>query len=222
MKIIRYVNSADLTVEFQDEYKFQTNATYNNFIRGIKNPYDISVSTRGYIGEGKHLSKIDDIVTPIYANWRNMLKRCYDESDRYLNPAYENCEVCKEWYNFQNFAQWYDENFYDCGEGRMHIDKDILVKNNKIYSPETCIFVPQRINMIFMTKGRKDDLPTGIRQNPSGSYTSHYNGVRYGTYETLDKAVAEHEKQKRIHIKEVIKEYGNKLPDKVINALLAW
>lgn len=222
MKIIRYVNAGDITIEFQDEHKAKVNTTYANFNKGIKNPYNITVSTMGYIGEGKYLSKINDIVTPIYAAWRNLLKRCYDESDRYLHPAYEGYEVCKKWHNFQNFGSWWEENWYDVGEGRMHIDKDILGNGSKLYSPETCIFVPQRINMIFMTKSRKDRLPNGIKQNTSGTYVAFYNGVQYGTYKSIEEAISEHDKQKRLHIREVTYDYGNKLPDNVISALLAW
>ena len=224
MKIISYNLCSDIQVEFQDEHKFVANTTYQNFKRKvISNPYDITVSTMGYLGEGKYLSKIDDIVTPIYATWRNMLKRCYDESDRYLHPTYENCTVDKGWHNFQTFASWYEENFYQINDERMHIDKDILIKDNMIYSPKTCIFVPQRINMIFMVKRRKDNLPNGIKHNKaSNTYTSYYNGIRYGRYKMLEEAVDEHDKQKRIHIRRVIEEYGNKLPDRVINALLSW
>lgn len=224
MKIIEYIDTLNIIVEFQDSHKYKINTTVSNFKRGnIKNPYDISVSTMGYLGEGKYLSKNNDIVTPIYATWRNMLKRCYDESDRYLHPSYKKCEVFKEWHNFQNFAAWYEENFYQVGNERMHLDKDILYKGNKTYAPDRCIFVPQRISMIFMTKTRKDNLPNGITHNKaSDTYVAYYNGIKYGKYKTLDDAVAEHNKQKRIHIKQVVKEYGNELPENVINALLSW
>jgi len=223
MKIIRYVNAGDMTIEFQDEHKVQINTTYANFKKGIKNPYDISVSTMGYIGEGKYLSKINDIVTPIYAAWRNMLKRCYDESDRYLHPAYENCVVDKEWHNFQTFAAWYEGNFYQVGTERMHIDKDILLKDNKIYSPETCIFVPQSINMVFMNKHRDvdSDLPNGINRCVGG-YRSMYNTKSLGVSKTLEEAIEKYNIEKRIHIKRLVEEYGDELPPRIRNILLNW
>jgi hypothetical protein len=74
-----------------------------------------------------------------------------------------------------------------------------------------------------MTKSRKDDLPTGIIHNKeSDTYVTHYNGVRYGKYETLEEAVVEYDRQKRIHIKEVAEEYKNILPSHVCEALLQW
>jgi hypothetical protein len=223
MKIIRYNTSSDITVEFQDEHKYQLNTTYGNFTKSINNPYDIRVCGKGYIGEGKYSYQNDNKVNTVYDIWKNMLRRCYSDRLRWKYPAYEDSEMIDEWLNLQNFCEWYFDSYYDVGDGsRMHIDKDILFKNNKLYSPETCLIVPQRMNMIFMTKSRKDDLPNGISHNTSGTYASYYNGKRFGTYKTLDEAVEEHNKQKRIHIRQVVEEYGNKLPQKVINALLNW
>ena len=62
---------------------------------------------------------------------------------------------------FQNFAKWFDDNKYEV-DGRLHIDKDILYPNCKIYSPETCLLIPQRINMLFLNKPNKRGLPNGI------------------------------------------------------------
>jgi hypothetical protein len=135
--------------------------------------------------------------------------------------AYKDCEVCSEWHNFQVFADWYENNYYDIGEGRMHIDKDILGKGSKIYSPDTCIFVPQRINMIFMTKARKDELPNGITKNID-SYTSHYNGKKLKKCNTLEEAINIHNEAKRNHIKQIAEEYKEKIPNRVYEALINW
>jgi hypothetical protein len=223
MMIIENLGYSKYLVEFQDNYKYRTEIYYQNFKSGnVWNPYDKTICGVGFIGVGKYKTGTSKKKTDNYRIWENLIYRCYGEKFRDSRPAYKGCTVCQEWHNFQNFAQWYDENFYDCGEGRMHIDKDIIIKDNKLYSPETCILVPQRINMIFMTKSRKDDLPNCVRQNPSGSYASYYNGKRYGTYRTLQEAVNEHEKQKRIHIIEVAEEYKNKIPLKVYEALINY
>lgn len=135
MKIIDYKNSANVTVEFQDEFKYEITTTYNNFKRKvIKNPYDKTVCGVGYVGEGNYLTKRNHRPTVQYTDWSHIIIRCYKEKERKLHPAYENCTVCNEWLNFQTFAKWYDKNFYDIGHGRMHIDKDILHKGNKVYN----------------------------------------------------------------------------------------
>jgi hypothetical protein len=223
MKIIEYTNTASAIIEFQDEHKYTTNTTYQNFKIGkIANPYDKTVFGIGCLGVGGYMAKVNNKLTDEYNSWKNLLARCYSDKYRYLHKTYEDCYMCDDWLNFQNHAAWYYENWYDVGEGRMHIDKDILIKGNKLYSPETCLIVPQRVNMMFMTKGRKDDLPTGITKNTSGTYVSCYNGKRYGTFKTLEEAVKEHDKQKRIHIKKVVEEYGNKLPPQIQEILLKW
>ena len=221
--IVKYNKSSNIEIEFQDEYKFITNTTYANFKRGyIKNPYDKSVCGVGYIGVGKYKSKVGGDLTPAYFTWKNMVHRCYDEDHRYLNITYEECYMCNEWLNFQTFAKWYEDNFYDVGEGRMHIDKDILIKGNKLYSPETCIIVPQRINMIFMSKANKWNLPSGISMSKTGKYITSYNGIHLGTIDTLNDAIITHDTEKRKCIKEIVEEYGNKLPSTVSGALLSW
>ena len=71
-----------------------------------------------------------------------ILERGYSKLWKEKHPTYENVYVCEEWHNFQNFAKWYYNNYYSINEERMEIDKDILYKNNKVYSPDTCIIVP--------------------------------------------------------------------------------
>lgn len=225
MKIIKYIDSAKILIEFQDEYKYKTYTTYGNFKKGsIINLYSKTVCGVGYRGMGKHISHIGIKNTPIYETWKSMLIRCYSEKDRYLHPAYAECTVCEEWHNFQNFADWYENNFYDIGDGtRMHIDKDVIVKGNKIYSPETCIILPQRINMIFMEKAKKRDmdLPNAIYRCVKG-YKASYNGKSLGVFKTLESAIEAHDKEMRVHIKQVARDYKDRLPPYIYDVLLKW
>lgn len=225
MKIVEVINKNEIVVEFQDEHKVKIKTTFNNFKRGsIKNPYDITVYGVGYFGEGKFKAGENAIKCKEYNSWIVLMRRCYDKEYHKVHPAYKDCYVCEEWKCFQNFAQWHENNFYNAGEGRMHIDKDILYEGNKEYSPDKCIFVPQRINMIFMErKNRKYDLPTGVSySNNRQKYTVFYNGVYQGMYSTLEEAIEIHAKEKRKHIKQVAHEYKNRLPQKVYDALINW
>ena len=166
MKIIEYNSSSNIVVEFQDIYKFRTNAIYQQFENGeIKNPYDKVIFNVGFIGKGKYNSKNNGY---IYNVWRKMLQRCYDAYCINKNLSYINCYVCKEWHNFQNFARWYEENEYNCNNEKLELDKDILCKGNKIYSPKTCMLVPKRVNSLFVKQRRhRGEYPIGV------SY--HYN-----------------------------------------------
>lgn len=226
MKIVRYNKTDDMTIEFQDEHRVTVNTWYRKFIIGqIKNPYDKTKYGVGYIGVGRHKSRYDSITqNPYYTTWTYMLERCYSEKLRYKHPTYDDCYVCDEWHNFQIFADWCEINYYSTHDNkRMHIDKDILVKGNKIYSPEACMIVPQRINMMFMTKTRSVDvdLPQGIRRYRN-VFMSEYNTKYLGAYKTIEEAIEKYMVEKRIHIKEVADEYKDKIPPKVYNALLEW
>lgn len=151
MKIIEYKNANNIWVEFQDKHRAKVCTTYNNFKKGeVKNPYHPNVYGVGYYGQGKYKSSINGKPTKVYNHWRDMLRRCYDPY--YLNkePTYIDCYVCEEWHNFQNFSEWFYKHYYEIPNERIELDKDILFKGNKIYSPETCILVPQRINTLFI------------------------------------------------------------------------
>jgi hypothetical protein len=83
MKIIRYKSSSDITVEFQDDYLYKINTSYQNFKRRcISNPYSRSVFGVGYIGEGTHPNFVNGKNTPPYITWKDMLLRCYYEKTR--------------------------------------------------------------------------------------------------------------------------------------------
>lgn len=113
-----------------------------------------------------------------------------------------------------------------CRSQRMHVDKDILVKGNRIYSPDTCIIVPQRINMLFMERRNKriydTDLPIGITKTQSGKFHAEYNTKRLGNFETLVEAIDVYSKEKEDCVHRIAEEYKNEIPEKVYNALIKW
>lgn len=223
MKIIKVLSWDKVLIQFQDDYKFEKEVFYNNFNHGtVKNPYDRIILGHGYIGVGKYKATVNGKITKQYNAWSNIILRCYSDKHRYLFEAYPDCEICEEWCNFQVFAKWFDDNYYPV-EGRLHVDKDVLVYGNKIYSPDTCLLLPQRINMIFMTKPktRDADLPNTIHRCKSG-FQASYNGKSLGIFCTLEEAILAHDDKKRIHIKKVAEEYKNKVPNKVYEALIRW
>ena len=81
--------------------------------------------------------------------WENMKQRCYSEKYQQKYPTYKNVTMCKEWESYDNFKKWFDDNYNAETMRDFVLDKDILSENNKIYSPETCCFVPQSINSLF-------------------------------------------------------------------------
>ena len=112
------------------------------------NDADYRVVERITVGyeDGKQKQKLA-WMCPFYQRWVNMLKRCYSEMYHKRHPSYKNCYVCQEWLTFSNFKRWVEkENWKD-----KHLDKDILFPGNKVYSPETCVFVDAKVNT-FLTE----------------------------------------------------------------------
>ena len=154
-KITEYNNHKDIKVEFENG--FICNTTIYCISQGnIKNLLKPSIYNKGFIGNGEYKRNNNKSA---YNKWIGMLSRCYNSNYHLKHPTYKDCEVCEEWLNFQNFAKWFNENYIE----DFHLDKDVLFKNNKIYSPETCCFIPNEINILFIKpKINKYNLPTGV------------------------------------------------------------
>lgn len=95
---------------------------------------------------------------PIYSVLVDMIKRCYSSNHLAACPWYEGCSVCDEWLTFSNFRRWMIQQDWEGKE----LDKDLLVDGNKLYSPETCIFVDGVINGFLVNrKNHRGDYPLG-------------------------------------------------------------
>lgn len=197
MKIVEYNSSSDIIVEFQDEYKYRTNTIYANFKSGsIRNPYYPSIYGIGITG-CKYPTKINSASTKEYLAWIDMLKRCFIEKTKNKQPSYKEVECCKEWLNFEVFCDWlHSQPNYDKWKNgyRWAIDKDILVKRNKVYSPETCCLIPQNVNCLFLKReAERGKYPIGVRYREEGFLAVCRNpflnkAVEIGNYSTPEKA----------------------------------
>lgn len=224
MKIIAYRSYTDMDIEFLDEFHYiKIHQTYSNFIKGqIKNPYDKTVYGVGFIGVGKHKVAINKVATPVYKAWSGMLERCYSKNMKDRNGTYYHIStVCDEWHNFQIFGDWYESNKYEVNE-RLHVEKDILFPGNKIYSPDTCLLVPQVINTLFINKSNKRNLPNGIIKCSKGRYLAKYNQIELGVYDSVEKAYDVYAKEKKKNIIDVADQYKEIIPLKLYDALLRY
>ena len=148
-----------------------------------------------------------------------MLQRCYDPKFHKKRPTYKGCSVEDYLLNFQHMGKWIEENYYEVPGEKMHLDKDILCKGNKIYSRDTCIFVPERINLLF-TKcdNRRGDSPIGVTPRESGIYqvfcsNGYGKNINLGIYSTKEEGFQVYKEYKEKVIKEVIDSYEGKIPE---------
>lgn len=177
---------------------------------GVGNRGDYLINTRG---ERLHSFDI----------WYKMLARCYSCKKEY--STYKDCTVCKEWLFFPTFKKWYDINYV---EGYA-LDKDILLKGNKIYSPQTCCFIPIEVNSLFTKNNiRRGDLPIGVKRKGKHKYEASLsinNNLKYlGSFCTVNEAFNAYKKSKEENIRKIATElyFSNKIAKKVYNALMNY
>jgi hypothetical protein len=229
MKVISYYRSDDVWVEFVDTGN-KVHTEWRHFYEGnVRNVYDKSVFGIGYLGEGKYKTRENSKHTHQYSIWTNMLNRCYNEKFHKKQHTYIDCTVSDEWHNFQNFAKWYDANFYQIQGEKMELDKDILIKGNKVYSPETCLFVPQNINKLFLKRdSARGNFPIGVSHEvKTDKYVvtlSNSKGkvYRIGTYDTPEKAFIVYKNDKEKLIKGIAYEYKNQIPLILYNTMVNY
>ncbi|QGH73811.1 hypothetical protein [Vibrio phage vB_VhaM_VH-8] len=226
--VVDYVNSENVTVMFLDKYGHTKTTRAGNVTRGcVSNPFYPTVYGIGYLGVGKHKTKENKVRNKVYTLWKSMLERCYSESFVLKNPTYEGCTVCEEWHNFQVFAEWYcAQEFGGIG---YDLDKDILSKKVKIYSPETCCFLPKEINTLFNeNKASRTNMPQGVYLNKkTRSYTARLSigaGKKrhLGTHKTSELAFKAYKIAKESYVKEVALKWKDKIEPRVFEALMNW
>lgn len=212
----------NLTVKFEDG-TVVNNVDFKRFKEGrVSNPYFPNICGVGFIGDSS--AKINGKTKKGYSVWAGMIHRCYDLK----NKAYLECLVCDEWHNFSNFEKWFDCNYYELDDEEVELDKDILVKGNKIYSPETCIFTPKRINGLFVKSNNDNEKSLGIVwKDRINKYEVRCaigeHGRKYlGVYSTKEEAFNIYKKFKEDYVKQIAEEYKERIPKRLYEALYKW
>ena len=219
MKIIEYNNAIDITVEFQDEYKIQVHTTYYNFKKGgVKNPFSPSVCGVGILGN-RYPATINNKKTKEYNSWQNMLTRCFDEKEKQKYPTYKNATCYEKWLLFDNFYEWlHSQPNFDkwLNEDGWALDKDILIKGNKMYSPETCCLVPHNVNVLFTKHdAARGNLPIGVIKHKEKFEAQCMNPIKdkhgyIGVYNTPEEAFQAYKMAKENVIKQVAQDEYDK------------
>ena len=225
LTIVEDLGWDNVIVRFDSGYVTKTKRS--SILKGtVKDKLFRSVCGVGYLGDGEY-SRVDRKVA--YQTWVDVLKRVYVEKKS--RTSYLDVSVCDEWHNFQNFAEWfYNQEFYEAKDEngkRYDLDKDILVKGNKIYSPETCCFVPSEINCLFIRNKRfRGNLPIGVTKSGkrfvSRLSKGFGNRVFLGSFKTETEAFLAYKKAKELYLRELAEKYRNKVCNKTYLALVKY
>lgn len=222
--VIDYINSSRIIIKFLDDFGHEKSVAAKELRLGmVKNPFHPSVLGVGFIGVGEYNPSHKGKMTRPYRAWFEMLRRCYDSSFKKTIPTYDGCTVHPDWLNFQNFAKWFS---LQNKPEEWELDKDILKKGNKVYSPEFCRLVPSKINTLFTkSNAKRGSLPIGVslKGDRYQAIVFLQNGRKTTkTFSSPLAAFLAYKESKEMHIKEQAEIYKTSLDCDVYEAMMSY
>lgn len=139
--------------------------------------------------------------------WSDMAQRCKPDGHfQAVKPTYKQCSMSENFKDFQYFAEWCQS---QAGylQKDYHLDKDILIDGNKLYSEDTCVFVPKDLNAFSKKFDRpREDLPTGVYKTKSGKFKAKagdkvFGNFVVGIFATIEEASEAYIEQKKMYSK---------------------
>ena len=230
-KVLKYNNAKDIEIRFL-KTGYETSATLGNIRNGkVKDPYSPSVFGVGVLGT-KYPSAINGALTKEYNLWQSMLKRCYSDNFKNKHPTYKDCEVSDNFKYFEYFYEWCHKQIgFDVnGNGnKFQLDKDLLIKGNKLYSEDSCVFIPADVNLVLTKR-------TSSRgQHLIGVYWSKTNKAfvakvcknkgkqeHLGLFKTEIEAFEAYKQAKESFVKEQANKWKDKIDERAYNALMNY
>lgn len=167
-----------------------------------------------------------------YDLWRSLIARCSQKTwDKH--PTYKGTHFSDNFSNYSFFYEWCQTQAGFCNKdekGRCwNLDKDLLGKGNKVYSEDTCVFVPQRINLLLTKRGAsRGDWPVGVSWDKSAKkfQANCKNGggkQQYlGLFSTPQEAFQAYKEHKEAYIKSLAEKYKHQLDPRAYEALINY
>lgn len=169
--------------------------------------------------EGKIWDNNSGKMIQSYIHWLNMIKRCENKEYQDKYPTYIGSTMCHEWWSFKNFKEWFDKNYI---EG-WHLDKDLIVKGNKVYSPATCCMLPPEINTCLTTnKKNRGKCLIGVYEYKKGKFASTYHREYLGVSKNQEDLFFRYKEKKEAYLKSLAEKYKNKISNDAYNALYMY
>lgn len=218
--VVNYTNYDDVTVKFV-ETGYETKTRMDNLKLGkVKDYLHPSIYGKGILGEG---FKQSDNQSYSFQLWKNMLKRCYSEVSFKKSPSYEQCLTSETFNHYQQFKTWCNQQL-GFGNTGWELDKDILVKGNKVYSEDTCCFVPKEINLLLVKhdKGR-GNYSLGVDYHKSRKqFRARCSDKHLGWFNTEIEAFNAYKTAKEDYIKSLANKWKDQIDPKVYEALMKY
>ena len=227
-KIVHYNNYYDIIVMFDSGYIKST--TMKEVKRNaIKDKLSPSVYGVGIVGI-RYNTKVDGEHTIEYGTWKNMLGRCYSEKCRHKLQSYDDCTVSENFKKYSYFYEWVNKQVgfksVDDMGNIFQLDKDLLSKSNKIYSENTCVFLPLEINSALAIKDSKHkNFHVGVRKNRNKCEAIcriNSKSTYLGLFDTEIEAFNAYKQAKENYLKQLAEKWKDQIDERAYNALMSY
>ena len=226
-KVVKYSDSGHVEIQF-------LNTGYETVVQlghiksgGVKDRYSPSVYEVGITGT-KHPTYEGGVQTKEYVLWKHMLRRCYSDTYKKKQPTYEDCEVSNNFKSYEYFYEWC-QNQIGFGNNGWHLDKDLLVKGNKVYSENSCVFIPAEINLVLTkrTASRGEHLIGVCWHERDKVFVAQVNknkgrSEHLGYFNTEIEAFNAYKTAKEAFVKEQAKNWKSQIDDRAYEALMNY
>ena len=226
-KILKYNNAKEVEIQFINT-GFEVVVELGHIRNGnVKDPYSPSVFGVGVTGT-KYLTTINGRNIKEYELWCNMLRRCYSDNFKKKNPTYEGCEVGDKFKSYEYFYEWCHSQVGFANKD-WQLDKDLLIKGNKVYNESTCVFIPKDINSL-LTKSAASRGEHLIGVCWSKTHKAFRATVRknkgkqehLGLFNTEIEAFNAYKKAKESFIKEQANQWKSEIDPRAYNTLMNY
>ena len=226
-KILKYNNKTNVEILFL-KTGYETVVRLGNIKSGnVKDPYVPSVHGVGIIG-AKYPATVNGVLTKEYILWQSMLERCYSDTYKNKRPTYIDCKCSENFKSYEYFYEWCNKQI-GFGNEDWQLDKDLLVKGNKVYNENVCIFIPKEINSLLTKReASRGEHLIGVYWDKNGKAFKATVNKNKGKQEHLGSFKTEIEafKAYKIAKESFVKELANKWKDEIdpiaYNALMNY
>mgnify|MGYP003475037120 FL=1 len=177
--------------------------------------------------DGRFPTKINGKTVKEYHLWESMINRCYNQKTHVKNPTYTNCLVSDNFLNYSYFYDWAQQQIGFNVHG-WQLDKDIILKGNKLYNENFCAFVPKEINSFFTDrKSDRGDFPIGVCfDSDTMKYMARccVNGKRktIGRFDSPEIAFAAYKNVKEKTCKDLAEKWKHLVDPRVFTSMIGW
>ena len=226
-KILKYNNNENVEIQFL-KTGYETTVQLINIKSGsIKDPYLSSVHGVGILGT-KYQSKVNGVHTKEYELWTSMLERCCSITLKNKYLTYEGCEVSENFKSYEYFHEWCNKQIGFDNKG-WHLDKDLLIKGNKVYDENTCVFLPNEINILLTKRtALRGEYLIGVCWSKTNkafkAQVSKNKGKKknLGLFKTELEAYNAYKTAKEAFIKEQANEWKDRIDPRAYEALMNY